>query len=568
MRAVSIPAAAVLVTPLLILPGVFFHYDVTPKSAAVLLGAALALRRFGPLGAVDGLLAAQALSLAISTVFSTDPALSLAGSNWRGLGLATHIALLVLAQAAARTPAVTLWRAIAAGGGLAGLYGAAQYFGWDPLIPPASYHVGEGIWTIVRPPGTLGHAGYFAVYLLHGAFTGLAVAQSDPDRRWRRAGAAAAVVAAAATPLTGSRAALLGLAAGAAVLAAHYRSRLSKRHAAAALLAAVLGGAFYFSPAGLRLRARTRWFREDPSGGGRALLWADSVRMSFRRPLAGYGPETYASQFPRFESEELARRFPDRYFESPHNMFVDALAAQGLPGLVIAVALTSLGLWRWRRSGAVLAALTASLVANQFVVFTVPTALLFYVTVTAEAAERGEAAGRRRWLPAAMALALVAVSLAWTDFWLERARAALAAGRTDAGAAAYHRARSAALPGVDTDLWYSRALQGAFAGHPEALRAAERAAQSSEERPNAWYNLAAFYAVRNDFAGTERALRAAIDWAPRWYKPRWMLAQVLEQAGRLEEAESAARRAFELQGGLHPEVRETWDRIRSRRQQK
>src|SRR5258708_9588330 len=40
--------------------------------------------------------------------------------------------------------------------------GIAQYFGLDPILPVAGYHIGEGIWTIVRPPSTLGYVSYFA----------------------------------------------------------------------------------------------------------------------------------------------------------------------------------------------------------------------------------------------------------------------------------------------------------------------------------------------------------------------------------------------------------------------
>jgi len=287
--------------------------------------------------------------------------------------------------------------------------------------------------------------------------------------------------------------------------------------------------------------------------------------MSAQRFAVGFGPETYSSQFPRFQSEELARQRPERYFESPHNIFLDALVSQGLPGLAALAALAGLGLWRLRGSPFLLAGLAASLVANQFVAFTIPTALLFYTTVALGAAEPGPA--RRRWMlaPVAAALAAVAVSLAWTDFWLERTRASLSAGRIDQGAAQYRRLRQLALPGVDTDLWYSRALYAALAGHPEALQAAERAAARSEQRSNAWYSLAAFYAVRDDFPRTEQSLRAAIHWAPQWYKPRWMLAQVLEQAGRTEEAEVQAQRAVELYPDGPPEIRNILERLRSRR---
>ncbi len=49
------------------------------------------------------------------------------------------------------------------------IYGVLQYFGIDPWLTPPGYHFGTGIFTIVRPPATLGHAAYFATYLLFAA---------------------------------------------------------------------------------------------------------------------------------------------------------------------------------------------------------------------------------------------------------------------------------------------------------------------------------------------------------------------------------------------------------------
>ena len=49
-------------------------------------------------------------------------------------------------------------------------YTIAQYFGWDPILSAAAYRIGEGIWTIVRPPGTFGYVSYFATWLLMAGF--------------------------------------------------------------------------------------------------------------------------------------------------------------------------------------------------------------------------------------------------------------------------------------------------------------------------------------------------------------------------------------------------------------
>ena len=42
-------------------------------------------------------------------------------------------------------------------------------------MPAAAYHVGEGLWTIVRPPGTFGYVSYFATWLLAGLFVAAAL---------------------------------------------------------------------------------------------------------------------------------------------------------------------------------------------------------------------------------------------------------------------------------------------------------------------------------------------------------------------------------------------------------
>ena len=81
------------------------------------------------------------------------------------------------------------------------------------------------------------------------------------------------------------------------------------------------------------------------------------------------------------------------------------------------------------------------------------------------------------------------------------------------------------------------------------MEAAKRAATASEVRQNAYLNLARFYAARNDFKGTEESLRAAITIAPNWYQPHWMLARILREVGRIEEARGEAALAAELNGG-------------------
>jgi tetratricopeptide (TPR) repeat protein len=222
-------------------------------------------------------------------------------------------------------------------------------------------------------------------------------------------------------------------------------------------------------------------------------------------------------------------------------------------------------------------------VSNQFLVFTVPTGLYFYLVAAVLVVVPLQAAvssGRKqlRWqamlvfaIAVGAGLAFFAVRLAMTDVLLLRVQEHAAAGSVGDTIATYEAVRSARLPGMETDLWFSRLMVETAQKTPDpalqqmawqaALRAAEDATKQSDAPQNAYYNLAAFYSLRNDFVRTEAALRNAIDAAPMWYKPRWMLAQVLREAGRMEEARDEAARAVNLNGGENPEVAATWKEL-------
>jgi hypothetical protein len=66
-----------------------------------------------------------------------------------------------------------------------------------------------------------------------------------------------------------------------------------------------------------------------------------------------------------------------------------------------------------------------------------------------------------------------------------------------------------------------------------------------------------FYGRQNDLVHTEQSLRAAISCAPNWFKPHWLLAEVLRAARRLKEASTEAMLAADLDGGKDPEVART-----------
>ncbi len=581
--------------PLMMAPGLLFHYDSTPRILLLAMATAVALlnaprtgnalsqlwtRRTGRM--LAGLALVQMLWLGLTAETSTRPWFSLYGSSWRRMGVATLVPLLLFTLLAAgwlstRENAVrSLLRALSLSAMIGAAYGIAQYFDIDPFQQSSAYRAGEGPFTIVRPPGTLGHADYFAWWLVVVMFCALAAGRTDGGI-WRRMAQAAVALCAVAILLTGTRAALLAVAAGLAVFVAMERPRMRLFHAAAALVVIAMIAAVYVSPAGGRLRARVHWSMDDRWGGARLLLWRDSLTMAAARPVLGFGPETFAAEFPRFESEDLARLYPDWYHESPHNTALDALTATGFPGMLLMVVWPALGifagLWIWRartRPGRpsvvapLLAALVAACVSATFSAPTLApvfaTLLVIAMLVSLSPADRAVPAPRRFLLAPAIPLAagMVAFAIALTLY-----DAALARFAADHSYASVLRRE---LPGSAEDIYCSRLLlESRNAKDPaaryglwmSALRAAARATETADDPQNAWFNLALFAAAENDPTGVETALRHSIAVAPNWFKPHWILARLLARTGRAAQARVEAAKAEALDGGAIPEVRDT-----------
>jgi O-antigen ligase len=593
----AIVAALALVLPLVIAPGLLFFDDVTPKTVTILLGAAaclgwwmlrpteiMAVAANGRGKRFLSCIAAWAAITLITTIAAHDPELAWTGSTWRGYGALTQFALLAIGVAAAGVSfrdgraLDTFCRALCVSGIAAGMYGILQYAGIDPLLSGFAYHAGEGPFEIVRPPSTLGHADYFAAFLLWPAFAGTHVRG--------KLGYAATVTAGVAIVLSGSRGALLGLVAGGVLWVAlmRPRARFVAYSSLAAFLILVL---FAVSPAGAHLRARLHWIGEEPAGGARLLLWRDTLKMAADAPLAGFGRENFIAEFPKYQSVDLSRAYPDFYHESPHNIVLDALAGEGILGL-IAMALTiAFGGYRAlvrartgsQRDAALLAALAAALVAHQFIVLTPPTAFCLIAVVAMLAVERSDnepfvEPEPARILPRVAAGAVACSAIAFLTITAYRAGArdfALASIRRDidAGQVVHAAARFEHLHyrPAPAELYMSRRFAAAAKSAPTAVsklllvraanRAAERATLGSEQKANAWYNLAAFAATSNDAVRTEAALRQAIRFAPNWFKPHWAMARLMQVSGRPSEASAEARRALALNGGKHAEVSAT-----------
>jgi hypothetical protein len=237
-----------------------------------------------------------------------------------------------------------------------------------------------------------------------------------------------------------------------------------------------------------------------------------------------------------------------------------------------------LAAWRTRKPWLV-AALAAGIVVQQFTVFTIPTALIFYAVIAFSVAPPPNRESARLAWPARLLLGVIAALILYVAFRfaaadrvLELANHQIAAGDAAGAQAYYQKYQDVRLPGASADLWYARSL---FAlsqkGDPPhrmqalwmAVSASRLAAAGAEEPSNARYNLAELSAAVNDAANTETSLRRAIAANPAWFKPHWTLAQLLRLEGRASQAADEAALAADLDGGKHPEVAQTLADIRA-----
>jgi O-antigen ligase len=599
----------VLGTPILIAPGLSFYFDVVPKAVVLLTGVSLLLligattlipvRRFAT-SRLGLPLTLALLVLIMSTIASmwlaSDRAAAWNGSNWRKFGALEQIAILVAAllicAACAESEGIrkTVLRSVCVAGAISGTYCIFQYCHLDPILPTSAYQAGEGVFRIVRPPGTLGHSDYLGAWLPWSLFISVYLVTKSRNRTGKFLAILTVLIIATSLVLTGSRGALLGLFTG--ILCYCLLKRIRIRDASVALAAAAMILAlFIVSPAGAQLRARAHWIGDDPLGGARPLLWRDSLTMALDHPLRGYGPDLFATEFPRYQSLELVRAFPNFYHESPHNVLLDMLTGSGLIGLFAFLLVFGVAVWSGiaRRSQdadlsvALTSALAAVFVAQQFAVFTIATALYFYlgagllVGLTQRSADTALASKAVRISYAACSL-IVGMMFMYTGVRIYLADRYLAVAKSDLDSdnvpGVVQPLRAAALlrnTGVTADLYFSRRWAVAATAARNPLERAQYAqfarnfavdsTHSTNQRQNAWYNMALIAASANDVATTERSLRSAIEAAPKWYKPHWSLARVLFATGRIQEARAEASLALTFDAGKDAEVTSTMNEL-------
>lgn len=586
--------------PLAVAPGAFVAYDLTPKllilgSAACLSlawisdwypGLAMIVR--SDLGRMYlGAVALETVSLIASSLSSTHPGLSLAGTTWRRYGLATQLMILLISVACAGYLAqrpTRIWKALVPlliAGTIVGLFGMAQYFGYDFVFDPKLYST-EYL-HLIRPPATLGHAMYFSAFLLPVVFVAGAE-WLESDKVLVQAVLLMVVLASIiGIVMSGTRASVLGLICGGFVFVFRGRVRFGRRQVLLASVGAVIVALGFIalskSSQGEAIRGGFERWKVDALGGPRLLTWRESLGMLYRNPILGAGPETFAQQFREVESAALARAYPEHYLESPHNLLLETGLAQGAIGLLGLFLLICASILSGLSTDAaafaslstgLLSALVATIVALQFMPLSVANALCFYSTcamlVSLSANPSGILPDPQRWQRTLAILAIPVVSVVTLLFGVQDwafARAGDAVQREDlARAEAYRWLYRLSFPQPGQDLWLSRQFATAAASNreqaPRALslgaEASHRAELSSEDPFNAYYQSGALALAAGDPILGEEKLRTALRLAPTWYKPHMLLAESLLIRGCTEQGTTHARQAADLAGARRKEI--------------
>jgi Tfp pilus assembly protein PilF len=124
---------------------------------------------------------------------------------------------------------------------------------------------------------------------------------------------------------------------------------------------------------------------------------------------------------------------------------------------------------------------------------------------------------------------------------------------------------------MNSDIWFTQVMDLLANNAPNVadrivamqvvMGASLRAAESSDQRPNALYGIAASYSASGNYLAAEKATREAIRVAPHWYKPHLLLSRVRSKQGLPERARQEAELAVWLNGGKNPEVQQTLEAL-------
>jgi O-antigen ligase/tetratricopeptide (TPR) repeat protein len=349
--------------------------------------------------------------VALSTIFSVAPMVSLFGSNSNFMGVITRLGfvicflgLIIGIGTNEERLLKTLW-GIAISGGLVSAYAILQFFGLDLFAPVSIYTFQTSLGEVIRVCSSIGHSNYLGNFLLYVApvSAGLALATNKKERLLAIIITALSLLA---IVFSVARGAWIGIIVGTIcfiILELKYapskqiwNSKNLLRYAAIFLLiSSTMAGIIAFTPASRTIKERVQaLLTQGVQSSGRVLLWRDSLKMLPRFALTGCGAEGFRKAFLAYKSKEVAKLSQPDNNESSHNSYLDVALSHGILGLALYIAIiisTLTLLLRARRRVTlqnrrfILSGLTASFVAvlthNFFIFDQLSTGLYFFAFV-------------------------------------------------------------------------------------------------------------------------------------------------------------------------------------------
>jgi O-antigen ligase len=286
---------------------------------------------------------------AVTTLTSVSPATAFIGyfanaEGFMALLMYTIAAFLTLQLADTPSRIRTMLRASSLTAAVVALYGLLQTFGADPLKwQPAQ-------WGAFRSFSTVGNPDMFGAFMVLNLFVVLGLLLSETDRRWRITYAVATLVVGAAAFTSLARASWLGVVAGAvvfAVLAWRLKPRFTRVEAvmAAGLVVLVVGAgllSLYNTDVDSNVvsRASAAFNSQDKNTLGRTETWRVAATAIAKRPVLGYGPDTFGLSFQPNKTEQFAALVaPSIVQANAHSSLIQLTVERGLPGAALWLAL-------------------------------------------------------------------------------------------------------------------------------------------------------------------------------------------------------------------------------------
>jgi len=282
---------------------------------------------------------------AVSSAFSTSPALSIWGGYLRNEGLVAILGYWLVAFLAVQYVRSTrelraVMVAAAAAGSLVALYTLAQFMRFDPI---------DWVESTNRVFSTFGNADMLGSYLVFPFALVLGLALTASDTKSKALSWAASALIVVALYISATRGAWLGalamllcvtLLGWEKVRAASRRAKVLAGGGAVALMLAV-GAAITFNRVRYGGATTTLSSSLATLSNGRSVIWATGLRGWLAHPVTGWGPDAFGRAFDRAVGADWYALLASTGSSSlgsadnAHNIFVQALVTLGIPGVAL-----------------------------------------------------------------------------------------------------------------------------------------------------------------------------------------------------------------------------------------